>query len=62
MPYAINPMVVAFDKSGNMYVGQSNGSIEVFAPPFGATSVPTVTLNISTGGSAWNIQGMAITQ
>jgi len=62
IPDTVVPGIVAFDKSGNMYVGSQQGEIDVFAPPFSATSAPTVTLNLTSGGNAWNIWGMTITR
>ena len=57
-----SPQEIAFDKSGNMYIGTTYGKLQVFAPPFSSTSTPTVTLTLSTGGLEWDILGLAITQ
>jgi hypothetical protein len=37
---------LAFDSSGNLYVGNiDNGAIGVYAPPFSGSSAPVLTLN-----------------
>jgi hypothetical protein len=52
------PEAVAFDKSGNLYVGNANdGTIRVFAPPFAAASTPSLTFTMPAG---FNIFGMTI--
>ncbi len=41
------PEAIAFDASGNMYVGNlGDATITVYAPPFSAASAPSVTLTI----------------
>ena len=41
------PEAVAFDSSGNLYVGNaSDATIRVFSPPFAAASTPSVTLTV----------------
>ncbi len=53
------PEAVAFDSSGNLYVGNfGDATIRVFTPPFSASSSPSVTLKVSTG--AFSVFGIAI--
>jgi len=53
------PEAIAFDASGNMYVGNlGNPTITVYSPPFSAASAPSVTLTVGT--SAFAIFGIAI--
>ena len=41
------PEAIAFDASGNMYVGNlGNSTVTVYAPPFSAASAPAVTLTL----------------
>jgi hypothetical protein len=41
------PEAIAFDVSGNMYVGNlGSSSVTVYSPPFTAASAPNITLNI----------------
>lgn len=52
------PEAVALDSQGNLYVGNVNDStVRVFAPPFSASSTPTVTLNL---GSSVSLFGLAV--
>jgi hypothetical protein len=54
------PEAVAFDNSGNLYVGNDgDATIRVFSPPFAATSTPSVTLTVGTP-SSFAIFGIAI--
>jgi hypothetical protein len=42
------PEGIALDRNGNLYVGNlTDATIRVFAPPFSASSTPTVTLTVS---------------
>jgi hypothetical protein len=53
------PEAVAFDSSGNLYVGNlGNATVTVYTPPFSAASSPSTTLTVSTGPFA--IFGIAI--
>jgi len=53
------PEAIAFDASGNMYIGNlTDASITVFVPPFSAASTSTVKLTVSTG--AFSLFGIAI--
>jgi len=50
------PEALAFDSLGNLYVGNlAAGTITVYAPPFLASSVPTVTLNLPAGTAVFGI-------
>jgi hypothetical protein len=52
------PETVAFDSSGNLYVGNAGDhTIRVFPPPFSASSTPNVTLTLS---STFDIEAVAI--
>lgn len=52
------PEAVALDSQGNLYVGNVNDStVRVFAPPFSASSTPSVTLNL---GSSVSLFGLAV--
>ena len=54
-----SPEALAFDSSGNLYVGNlGDTTIKVFSPPFSATSAPTTSLLVSSGTFA--IFGMTI--
>ena len=50
--------VAAVDKGGNLYVGSTQGTLYMFASPISASSAPAVTLNVTTGGTAWQINGI----
>lgn len=52
------PASIAFDASGNMYVGNfGNSTVTVYAPPFSAASAPSVTLTFP---GTFSIFGIAI--
>ena len=54
------PEAVAFDSSGNLYVGNDgDATIRVFSPPFSATSTPSVTLTVSDPAN-FSLFGIAI--
>jgi len=53
-----SPTTVAFDGSGNLYVGNAGDhTIRVFQPPFSASSTPSVTLTLN---STFDIESLAI--
>jgi len=54
------PEAVAFDSSGNLYVGNDgDATIRVFSPPFAAASTPSVTLAVGAPAS-FAVFGIAI--
>lgn len=54
------PEAVAFDSSGNLYVGNAgDATIRVFSPPFAAASAPSVTLTVGAPAN-FAIFGIAI--
>ena len=44
------PVGLAFDSSGNLFVG--NGGVLEYAPPFSNTSAPIATISNGVGGAA----------
>lgn len=62
IPNLTEPYVVAFDRSGTLYVGGGDGTVRIFNAPFSASSTPAVTLtNTQSSGYPWHIWGMAVT-